>query len=202
MLFSCICKIKSKGNGKHKDCDVCSIKKIKNSKKKKLNENFTFLEKLSKTIEQSINEFKKLFEKINNRKEELKINIQKIFTNIRNEINNREEQLLSEVDHKFEDMYFNEELVNKSEKLPNKIKISLDKGKINDDDWKDKNKLSALINNCINIENNIKDINNINAKIEKSHLNSKIEIKFNSNEEFIEKIKEFGKIYYYDPNKK
>ena len=30
---ACIAKIKGKGNGEHKDCDVCFIKKIKNTKK-------------------------------------------------------------------------------------------------------------------------------------------------------------------------
>ena len=33
---SCLCKIKTNGNGKNKNCDVCSLKKIKNSKKNKL----------------------------------------------------------------------------------------------------------------------------------------------------------------------
>ena len=36
---SCISKIKSKGNGEHKDCDVCNIEDIKNEKKDKLKEN-------------------------------------------------------------------------------------------------------------------------------------------------------------------
>ena len=31
---SCLCRIKTNGNGKHKECDSCSIKKIKNQKKK------------------------------------------------------------------------------------------------------------------------------------------------------------------------
>ena len=30
---ACISKIKSKGNGKHKDCDICDIENIKNKKK-------------------------------------------------------------------------------------------------------------------------------------------------------------------------
>jgi len=195
---SCLCKIKSKGNGKHKDCDVCSIKKIKNQKKNKLIQNINFLEKLSKTIQQSIIELKQLFEKINKRKEEVKLNIQKVFTNIRNEINNREDIILSEVDKEFDKLFFNDEIINKSEKLPIKIKKSLEKGKIDDNDWKDKNKLSCLINDCINIENNIKDINTINEKIKKCNLNSEMKIKFSSDEKFIDKIKTFGEIYSYD----
>ena len=66
---SCLCKIKTNGNGKHKDCDTCSIKKIKNEKKKKLSENIKYLENISPTIEQSINEIKQFFQKINENKE-------------------------------------------------------------------------------------------------------------------------------------
>ena len=54
-------------------------------------------------------------------------------------------------------MYFNENLIKDSEKLPNKIRQSLEKGKALDNDWND-NELNCLINDCINIENNIKDI--------------------------------------------
>ena len=43
--------------------------------------------------------------------------IQKIFTKIRNALNDREDQLLIEVDNKFEELYFNDELIKKSEKL-------------------------------------------------------------------------------------
>ena len=46
--------------------------------------------------------------------------------------------------------YFKEDLINKSEKLPNKIKKSIEKGKIIDKEWNENN-LSLLINDCINI---------------------------------------------------
>ena len=69
---SCLCCIKSNGNGKHKDCNTCSIKKIKNKKKNELSENISYLENLSKTIEESINELKKLYETISESKEKLK----------------------------------------------------------------------------------------------------------------------------------
>ena len=67
-----------------------------------------------------------------------------MFTNIRNELNNREDELLLEVDKKFENNYFKEELIKESEKLPNKIKIALEKGKNIDKEY-DKNKLNLLI---------------------------------------------------------
>ena len=96
---------------------------------------------------------------------EIKLNIQKIFTKIRNALNNREDELLLEVDNEFEKLYFSEEILTETEKLPNKIKISLEKGKLIDKEWDNNNKLNSLINDCINIENNIKNINKINEKI-------------------------------------
>ena len=68
-------------------------------------------------------------DRINEEKEELKLKIQKIFTKLRNVLNERENELLLEVDKKYNEIYFNEKLVNEAEKLPNKIKIFLDKGK-------------------------------------------------------------------------
>ena len=164
---SCIAKIKGRGNGKHKDCKVCFIEKIKDKKKKKLNENINYLEELSKGLEQSINDLKKLFEIINLNKEKLKLNIQKIFTKIRNTLNEREDELLFEVDKKFDEIFFNEELIKESEKLPNKVKINLEKGNLINNEWKNKDKLNSIINDCINIENSIKKINSIIKKLEK-----------------------------------
>ena len=120
----CITKIKGEGNGQHKDCDVCFIKDIKNEKKSKLKENIKCLEDLSNSFELSINELKKLFDKINKNKEELKLKIQKIFTNIRNSLNNREDELLNEVDKEYGNLYGNENIIRIGEKLPEKIKNS------------------------------------------------------------------------------
>ena len=88
---ACIAKLKGKGNGQHTDCNICFINDIKEEKKSKLKENIKNLENLSDTFMQSINELKELFEKMNENKENLKIKIQKIFTKIRNELNNKEE---------------------------------------------------------------------------------------------------------------
>ena len=162
----CLCKIKKNDIGKHKDCDVCNIEDIKNEKKKKLKENIKFLEEISNTIEDSINKLKNIYGKINGNKEQLKLKIQKIFTKIRNEINNREDALLLEVDKKFENLYIKEDIIKDIKKLPNKIKISLEKGKLIDkEDNKKDNNLSLLINNCIILENNIKEFNLINENI-------------------------------------
>jgi len=68
-------------------------------------ENIKYLETISITIKQSINELKILFQKINEKKENLKLNIQKIFTKIRNSLNNRKDELLSEVDKTFDELF-------------------------------------------------------------------------------------------------
>ena len=92
-------------------------------------------------------------------------------------------------------MYIKEDIIKKSEKLPNKIKKSIDKGKIIEKEWNENN-LSSLINDCIIIENNINEINYINNNINK--LNNDIEIEYNIEEaqinNLIDSIKNFGNI--------
>ena len=95
----------------------------------------------------------------------------------------------------YTNLFLNEDIKIKIEKLPNKIKTSLEKGKEIENNWNN-NKLNSLINDCLNIENNINDINKINEINKKNILN--IKIKFLPNEEginnFIQSIKTFGKI--------
>jgi len=199
----CITKIKDEHHGQHIDCEICLIKDIKEEKRKNLNKNIESLEKLSLLLEASIKNLKVIFEKIKESKEELKTKIQKIFTKKRNELNEREDELLLEVDKKYDKLFFEEEFIKKNEKLPNKIKISLEKAKIKDSDWNDENKLNLLINDCINIENNIEDINTINKKIESYNISTTIKMEFipKENDEinnFIKSIKTFGKFFYYN----
>ena len=193
---ACIVKIKKSWNGQHTDCDVCIIEDIKNDKKCKLQENLKSLEKLSNTLQDSINELKLIFEKINENKEQLKLNIEKIFTKIRSAINDREDELLMELDNKFD---IKEENVKESQKLPNKIKSALEKGKIINQELNNENSLSSFINDCIIIENRIKDISTMNEKIKK--YNSLIfDMKFNYEDSdlnnIINLIKNFGNINY------
>ena len=56
-----------------------------------MKENTKILQNLSNNFDESINKLKTIFEKINKNKEELKLKVQKIFTIIRNELNNRED---------------------------------------------------------------------------------------------------------------
>ena len=48
--------------------------------------------------------------------------IQTIFTKIRNVLNEKEDKLLNDIDEQYNNIYFKEELIKESEKLPNKIK--------------------------------------------------------------------------------
>ena len=195
---ACLSKIKGNSNGQHYNCDVCLIHEIKEEKKNKLIENIKFLEDFSDKLENSIKELKIIFEKLNNEKDSLKMKISKIFTKIRNVINEREDELLLEVDNKYNNFTKDYE-INKIENIPDKIKIFLEKGKILNKEWEKKeNNINSIINDCINIENNIIIINQINETIEKYNLyNDKISfIPDNDDEinEYLEKLKIFGKI--------
>ena len=197
----CLSKVKDKGYGKHHDCDVCKIEDIKDEKKNKLAENIKNLEELSNTINNSINELKEMIEKINKSKEEIKLKIAKVFTKIRNAINEREDEIISDIDKKYSNLGINEEIIRKSEKLPQKIKISLDNGKKLNDNWdNNEKKLNNKINDCINIENNIKNIIDIKKSVENNKL-KEVDISFlDENDEevnyFIKNIKIFGEAPY------
>jgi len=196
---ACLCKIKENGNGQHFDCDVCLIQDIENEKKNKLKENIKILEESSEKIEDSLNKLKEIFEKINESKEELKLKILNCFTKIRNIINSREDELLLELDNLYDNTFFKEDIIKKGEKLPKQIKIFLEKGKLLDNEWDNNGKkLIERINDCINIENNIKNIIEINTNIEKYN-SKKVNVKFLSEEdekitELTKSIKKFGEI--------
>ena len=166
---ACLSKIKDKGKGQHTDCEVCIIDNIKNEKIKKLNKNIQSLEDLTNDLQETIKNLKDIFEKMNENKENLKEKIQTIFTKLRNCLNDREEELLLEVDKKYNDLFFDENTIKEGERLSNSIKINFDKGKqINNDS--DKVPLNEFINDCINIEDNINKINSIKEKVLKCNL--------------------------------
>ena len=194
---ACLSKIKGKGDGQHFDCDVCYIEEIKEEKKSQLNENIKYLEEISKTIDDSINKLKELSKIIDENKDKLKMKISEIFTKIRSALNKREDELFKEIDEQFEKNFLKEETIKKGEKIPNQIKANLEKGKILNEDWNDNNKLISNINICIKIENDIKNIIEMNDTIKKYN-QEKINIKFMTEEKdinnFLENIKIFGKI--------
>ena len=193
----CICKIKGNEYGEHADCDVCIIEEIKENKKNILKENIYLLQNLSSDINHHIDDIKKIFQKMNETKEELMIKIQRIFTKIRNIINEKEDKLLLELSEKFEQIYLDENKLKKIEKLSDIIKNNLEKGKTVDKDWDSDNKLNSLINDCITIEN---EVTYINKEIENMNkYNTNIKIKLIPEDEyqintFLERLNDFGKI--------
>ena len=139
-------------------------------------------------MDNQIKELKNIFEKINVYKEDLKLKVQNFFTKIRNALNEREDKLLLEIDNKYNDIFCNEDIIKECDKLPKKIKKSLDKGKLIDNDWNDNLILSSMINDCINIEKMIKNINIINEKIKKCNSNIEQKLEFEPNEEQIDNL--------------
>ena len=193
----CIAKLNGKGEGQHKDCDVCYVENIKEEKKNKLKESLKILEDLENKFNE-IKPLKEIYQKIEQEKENLKIEIQNVFTKIRNAINNREDELLLEIDNVYKTKYFNEDVIKNVEKIPKQIKLLLDKCKFLEKEWDNKNNLISRINECINIENNIKNINIINENINKFKIEKNMKFKFYPKDKLIDKfidtIKIFGKI--------
>ena len=121
---------------------------------------------------------------MNKNKEELKLKIQSIFTKLRNVLNEREDKLLSDIDNEYDNIYFKEDIIKTNEKIPNKIKKSIEKGKIIEKEKEfNENNLSSLVNDCIIIENYINDINKINNNIKKSNINKDNKIEYNIEDE-------------------
>ena len=109
---ACISKLNTIGDGQHKDCEVCITRDIKDLKKNKLKENLKLLEKLEIEYIEKISEMKKLLEIAEKDRDNLKLKVQSIFTMIRNTINDREDEILSEIDNTFKNTYFNEKFIN------------------------------------------------------------------------------------------
>ena len=199
----CISKFKTKGRGKHSDCNIYPLEKIKDEKKIKLKVNIKILEDLNKNINIKIEELNNVIKKTEEEKEKLKEKIQKLFTQIRSVINEREDLLLLYVDKKYNKYFISKELHKEGIDLPKVIKKNLEKGNLIEKEWdndknnNDNNQLSLLINDCTNIENNIKKINEINNKLAKINKND-IKINFYPNDyevnQLIQTLKNFGKV--------
>ena len=177
---ACISKIKNETNGQHSDCDVCVIEQIKEEKRNNLEYNIKELEELFQGLDKTLISLEEISKGINEDKENLKKEVQKIFTAIRNELNKREDKILLEIDEKFGEKFLKEDFIKESKKLPNKVKNSLEKGKIIEKEkkWEKSNdNLVLMINECINIENNISKIEKIKSEIEAFNLN-KDKLKF------------------------
>ena len=197
--LACVSKINKKGYGQHKDCEICIIEEIKEEKKMKFRENIREFENLSNTVNEAINRIKNSYEELNNKKEEMKLDIQKIFTKIRSELNNREDELLKKIDIKFDDSFIKEKDIKIYEKLPKQISKSLEEIKSIDKEW-DLEKLNYFLNCCSNIEKSIDKIKEENESLQKYSNLKLININYSPKEyeliELLERIKSFGDIYY------
>ena len=195
----CITKIKGKDHGQHTDCEICPIDDVINDKKNNLEKNIKSLEELFLTFKNSINELKVFFEQIEKEKEEIKLKIQTIFTKIRNILNEKEDEIMLKIDNKYQEEFFDENMIKQSELLPKKIEKSLEKGKLINKIKNEKGeiKLNQFINDCIIIENNIISINKIKDSMNKLNSKQKGKIFYENEEEiklFCEKIKKLEPI--------
>ena len=187
----CITKIKDENNGQHKDCDINSLKETKIEKEKKFKENYDNFEEIKKSLGDISDKINIFQEKNNKRKEDLILEIEKEFEILKSALNERENQLLVEVDELFKKSSFEEEIIEENEKLPLKIRKSFDS--INDI----KNKeieLNSEINYYLEFENNLNKIDELNESINKyNSKKAKIIFEYN-NEEILNLIKSFGNL--------
>ena len=155
------------------------------------------MENISKYINNSINKLKQELKKNKDNKDNLKLEIQKIFTKIRNQINERENILLSEIDQNLDDSSIKKDIINKLEKFPKKIESSLNQGKLIENQWKEK-RLNISITQCLNIEKKLEEINSYKDIIKKNNENNlvmKFKPELNDINSFLNTIQEFGCIY-------
>ena len=110
-----IARIKTEDIGAHNECDVCLLDDIKDKKKNKIEENIRYLKDLSNTLQTSLKQLKLVFKKMNESKQEIKTKIKKVFTKLRNELNDREEKLYLETDEICKNIYCTEEIVKEGE---------------------------------------------------------------------------------------
>ena len=189
----CTTKMKGQGNGQHTDCNICYIGDICEEKKKKLADNIKDLENLSKLFQESIEVIKQISEKIDENKEEIKKEIATIFTKIRVELNNREDELLNKVDKIYEKKIFNQNIdIVKDRKYPEKIKSFIEKGKLVEKEWDKNNNKNSLVNDCINIEKTIDKIKKLNKNIEGYRIKNKKLKFYNDSQDLISLIKREG----------
>jgi hypothetical protein len=199
---ACISKIQSKGNGLHKDCNVCNAEEIKEEKLQKLKENIKSLENLSSQFDAMMEEIKLNFKNVT--KETTEKKIQNTFKNIKESINEREKEIMSKFDdlinNHYDEMFLKEK--QKYDSTLKKIEKSITKSKEIENELNDSNKYKASINECLIIEDNMKNLNKdlerIKNEIDVNRINSGIKFYPGDDEsinEFTEKLKKFGHIY-------
>ena len=196
---ACVTKIKGLGNGQHSECDICFVKDITDERKNILEQNIIYLKNNRTTFDSLINKLKQAYKEISDKKEKLKIRIQKFFTKIRNEINKREDQLLLIVEQVYENYFFNKNFSKDIDKIENKLNLSINKEMLVSNEYNnDEINFISLINDCILIEDCIKEINYLKENYEKYEKNETLSIDLKLKEEeinFLNNIKNLGNIY-------
>ena len=200
---ACLCKIKEKGDGQHTECNACSIEDIKETKKNNLNDNIKLLKKFSLNMKKMAKDILNIIERVNPIKEKIISNIKNIFNDVRILLDELSQDLLNDVENLYNQNFFSENYLRECNKLPTKIKYNIEKGKNVLDNWKEGEKvgkMNSLINDCINIENNVEDLKNIQDKINSLNSKSTLQLCFDENDiEIIsEKINNLGKILFYN----
>jgi len=158
------------------------------------------LEELFINLKDSINNLKIFLEQVEKDKEELKLKVQTTFTKIRNCLNEKEDELMLKIDNKYKEEFFDENTIKQIEFLPKKIEKSLEKGKLISKNNENKGDiiLNQFINDCLNIENNINNINKIKNGMKKFNSKEKEKIFYENVEEmnnFCSNIKKIKFIY-------
>ena len=128
----------------------------------------------------------------------------KIFTKLNAALNKREDEIISDIEKKFSESYFDENIIKQGKKLPQKIKAPLDKAKIIEEKWKNNEELCYVINDSLEIEKDNANIKEINENINKCN-GLIVNIYFRPNEkgimEFINSINNFGTVEIYKGKK-
>ena len=175
-----------------KDSDINSVKENEDGDKDILENNIKKLDKLLNKFKTIINENKSLNERMNEKKEFLKLRIKTMFKDIKNILSEKENLILLELDNKY---YYNEELINNREKFYNKIKTNMEEGNLIDKLWDEKDKIGSFTNCYHIIYKMIQEIKNMNENIiEKLNLNLR-DKKINK---FVKIVNDFGDIFSED----
>ena len=200
----CISKIKTNNDGKHSDCEVYLLDEFKTQKEKEFNDKINKLEEKSNIFDNILKEMKNIIEKINEKKEDIKKYVMKIFTELRNAINNREDELLKEIDQRFDDIYFNENNIKENEIIKNDLKIYLNQNKNikakNIDLIPFINELDKLNEKYGNIENKIKQLSIIYDKSKNYDMKMEFKPGHGGVGEILNKLRNFGDILINENN--
>jgi hypothetical protein len=195
----CISKIKTEYDGKHADCDIDSIDKTKENLQNEFKDKINNLEKNYKTLSDILIGMENLLDNFKDQKEKIKLKIMNIFTEFRNALNSREDELLEEIDKRFNEIYYTENLIKENRVIEKQTKIYLDKNKIlninNIDIIQFINEIDILTKNQESIENKINKLSTLFDKVK----NYEIEMEFRPCSggvgNLLKKIRNFGDIF-------